>query len=258
MTMTTQSIAQIAISDFETHEQATQIELSSDVTVELIDYAASDIGVVKAARVSTVGIDASLEEQSDAKAAGLIRYLMRCRHGSPFEHNYMTFMVTAPIFTVRHLMRHRTWSFNEESARYRELRPRFYVPDVDRALKQVGKPGHYDYVPGDEGDYERLVEVARYAYGTAYNSYTELLNAGIARELARMVLPAATFSTVFATCNARALMHFLSLRTNRPDAAYPSSPQREIELVAEQMEMEFARLMPVTHAAFESFGRVSP
>jgi thymidylate synthase (FAD) len=239
-------------------EQVEQIELSSDIKVELVDHAASDHSVVKAARVSTAGIDANNEELAGARIAGLIRYLMRCRHGSPFEHNYMAFLITAPIFTVRHLMRHRTWSFNEESARYHELRPRFYVPEAGRSLKQVGKPGHYEYVPGDEADYERLVRVARYAYGTAYSSYTELLNAGIARELARMVLPSATFSTVFATCNARSLMHFLSLRTNRPDAAYPSSPQREIEIVAEQMESEFARLMPVTHTAFESFGRVSP
>jgi thymidylate synthase (FAD) len=234
------------------------IELSSEILVELVDQAASDLSVVKAARVSTAGIDAAREERPEAQAAGLIRYLMRSRHGSPFEHNYLTFLVSAPIFTVRHLMRHRTWSFNEESARYRELRPRFYVPDADRHLKQVGKPGHYDYVPGDDGDHDRLVTVARHSYTTAYEGYAELLNSGIARELARMVLPSATYSTVFATCNARALMHFLSLRTHRPDAAYPSSPQREIALVAEQMEAEFARLMPVTHAAFEEFGRVSP
>jgi thymidylate synthase (FAD) len=73
-----------------------------------------------------------------------------------------------------------------------------------------------------------------------------------------MVLPSATYSTVYATCNARSLMHFLSLRTHREDAAYPSSPQREIEIVAEKMEEEWKRLMPITHAAFDAFGRVSP
>jgi thymidylate synthase (FAD) len=234
------------------------IEVSDEITVELVEQAASDVGVVKAARVSTVGLDANREDRGGDEMAGLVSYLMRSRHGSPFEHNFMTFLISAPIFTVRHLMRHRTWSFNEESARYREMQPRFYVPGPDRRLKQVGKPGHYRYVAGSPGDHERLTRVASESYASSYASYSKLLDAGVARELARMVLPGATFSTVFATCNARSLMHFLSLRTQRDGAAYPSSPQREIEIVAEQMEAEFARLMPVTHAAFEKFGRVSP
>ncbi|POX42509.1 thymidylate synthase (FAD) [Streptomyces sp. Ru73] len=236
----------------------TDIELCSDITVELVDHRADDIGVVRAARVSTAGERAHQEERGDTYAAGLINYLMRSRHGSPFEHNYMTFLIHAPIFTVRHLMRHRTWSFNEESARYREMSPVFYVPDGARLLRQEGKPGHYHYVPGAPGDLEGVVSSARSVYGAAFREYSRMLEGGIAREIARMVLPVATYSSVYATCNARALMHFLGLRTNRPDAAYPSSPQREIELVAEGMEAEFARLMPLTHAAFEKFGRVSP
>ncbi|MEV7504703.1 FAD-dependent thymidylate synthase [Streptomyces sp. NPDC093018] len=234
------------------------IELRSDITVELVDHRADDIGVVRAARVSTAGERAHQEERGDSYATGLINYLMRSRHGSPFEHNYMTFLISAPIFTVRHLMRHRTWSFNEESARYREMNPVFYVPDASRLLRQEGKPGHYQYVPGAPGDLEGVHASAQAVYGAAYREYTRMLDGGIAREIARMVLPVATYSSVYATCNARALMHFLGLRTNRPDAAYPSSPQREIELVAEGMEKEFARLMPLTHQAFEKFGRVSP
>ncbi|MGW0615725.1 FAD-dependent thymidylate synthase [Streptomyces sp. NPDC002788] len=233
-------------------------ELRSDITVELVDHAASDMGVVRAARVSTAGERAHREERGEGYMKGLIKYLMRSRHGSPFEHNYMTFLVNAPIFTVRHMMRHRTWSFNEESARYREIKPVFYVPDSDRLLRQEGKPGDYQYVPGAEGDHEMLSASASRAYQAAYEEYNSLLRAGVARELARMVLPVSTYSAVYATCNARALMHFLGLRTNRPDAAYVSHPQREIEMVAEQMEMEFAKLMPITHGAFEEFGRVSP
>ena len=237
---------------------APTVELRSDIGVELVDAQASDLGVVRAARVSTAGLDAHREERGDAYIGGLIRYLMRCRHGSPFEHNYLTFLVTAPIFTVRHLMRHRTWSFNEESARYREIRPVFYVPDASRLLRQEGRPGHYDYVPGTADDHARVTGAAVRVYEAAYREYADMLAAGIAREIARMVLPVATFSTVYATCNSRALMHFLGLRTARPDAAYPSSPQREIEVVAEQMEAQWARLMPLTAAAFDEFGRVSP
>ncbi|MGF1428895.1 FAD-dependent thymidylate synthase [Kitasatospora sp. LaBMicrA B282] len=235
-----------------------EIELRSTIGVELVDHTASDLAVVRAARVSTAGEQAHREERGDDYLAGLIRYLMRSRHGSPFEHNSLTFLVHAPIFTIRHMMRHRMWSFNEESARYKDLKNVFYVPDRDRALRQEGKPGHYQYVPGSDHDHELLSTSASASYRAAFREYQRMLDAGIARELARMVLPVATYSTVYATCNARSLMHFLGLRTNRADAAYVSHPQREIELVAEQMEQEFARLMPLTHAAFEEFGRVSP
>lgn len=234
------------------------IELRSDITVELVDHQASDLGVVRAARVSTIGEIAQTEKVSEGYGDGLIKYLMKSRHGSPFEHNYLTFLVSAPIFTVRHIMRHRTWSFNEESARYREVRPVFYVPDADRMLRQKGKPGHYHYVPGEPGDYEKVMSVARESYGVAYTGYRQLIERGVAREVARMVLPGATYSSLYATCNARSLMHFLSLRTNRSDAAYPSHPQFEIEVVADAMEREFRKLMPITHASFESYGRVAP
>ncbi|MET8880422.1 FAD-dependent thymidylate synthase [Streptomyces rubiginosohelvolus] len=235
-----------------------EIELRSRISVELVDHTASDLGVIRAARVSTAGEEAHREERGDAYMAGLIQYLMRSRHGSPFEHNSMTFLVNAPIFVIRHMMRHRMWSFNEESARYKNLESVFYVPDSDRLLKQEGKPGHYQYVPGSEEDYELLSLSASTAYRAAFREYQQMLDAGIARELARMVLPVATFSTVYATCNARSLMHFLGLRTNRADATYVSHPQREIEIVAEQMEAEFQRLMPLTHASYERCGRVSP
>ena len=85
-----------------------------------------------------------------------------------------------------------------------------------------------------------------------------MLDAGVAREVARGVLPVATYSSMYVTMNARSLMHFLSLRTKREGSHFPSYPQREIEMVAEKMEAEWARLMPVTHAAFEAAGRVSP
>jgi thymidylate synthase (FAD) len=85
-----------------------------------------------------------------------------------------------------------------------------------------------------------------------------MLDAGIAREVARIVLPLTIYSSMYVTMNARALMNFLSLRTKREDSTFPSYPQREIEMVAEQMEAEFARLMPLTHGAFDRNGRVAP
>jgi thymidylate synthase (FAD) len=96
------------------------------------------------------------------------------------------------------------------------------------------------------------------AYVIAYDSYQKMLEAGVAREVARVVLPVATYSSMYVSMNARALMNFLSLRTAREGSHFPSYPQREIEMVAEKMEAEFAKLMPLTYGAFEKSGRIAP
>ncbi len=231
-----------------------------DVTVELVKASAQDSDVIWAARVSTAG-EQSLEalHEDPARSAGLLGYLMRNRHGSPFEHNSMTFLIAAPIFVFREFHRHRIgWSYNEESGRYRQLSPVFYVPARERKLVQEGKAGSYTFVDGTDEQHALVTAATRDACATAYRHYQEMLAAGVAREVARIVLPLTTYSSMYATCNARSLMAFLSLRTRREDARFPSFPQREIELVAERMEAHFARLMPLTHAAFEAAGRVSP
>ena len=125
------------------------MQFRSDVTVELVRSAAQDADVLFAARVSTQGEQSLDDVDGDAeRSQGLINYLMRDRHGSPFEHNSMTFYVQAPIFVFREFMRHRIASYNEESGRYRELRPVFYVPGPERKLVQEGKPGAYEFVDG--------------------------------------------------------------------------------------------------------------
>lgn len=231
----------------------------SDVTVELVKATASDADVLFAARVSTKGEQSLDDVNGDAqRSKGLINYLMRDRHGTPFEHNSMTFFVSAPIFVFREFMRHRVFSYNEESGRYRKLEPVFYVPGPDRKLVQEGKPGRYVFVDGTPDQHKIADEATRRACEQAYAAYLEMLDAGIAREVARGVLPVATYSSMYVTCNARALMGFLSLRTKRDDSRFPSFPQREIEMVAEKMETEWSKLMPLTHAAFNEHGRVSP
>ncbi|WP_035846326.1 FAD-dependent thymidylate synthase [Kitasatospora azatica] len=232
----------------------------SDVTVELVRSAATDTDVLWAARVSTAG-EQSLEalQQDPEKSKGLINFLMRDRHGTPFEHNSMTFFVSAPIFVFREFHRHRAgWSYNEESGRYRELQPVFYVPGEERKLVQVGRPGKYEFHEGTAEQYKQVTDSMERAYRQAYAEYQEMLAAGVAREVARAVLPVGLFSSMYATCNARSLMHFLSLRTKDERATVPSFPQREIEMVAEQMEAQWATLMPLTHAAFNAHGRVAP
>ncbi|MFJ4787174.1 FAD-dependent thymidylate synthase [Streptomyces sp. NPDC088794] len=238
----------------------TQPFLRSDVTVELVKSSASDSDVLFAARVSTLG-EQSLEElQKDPeRSKGLINFLMRDRHGSPFEHNSMTFFISAPIFVFREFMRHRVgWSYNEESGRYRELEPVFYVPDESRKLVQEGRPGKYVFVDGTPSQRAAVQSVLDESYQQAYAAYQKLLAEGVAREVARAVLPVGLYSSMYATCNARSLMHFLGLRTQHELAKVPSFPQREIEMVGEKMEEEWAKLMPLTHAAFNTNGRVAP
>ena len=236
-----------------------EVVFRSDVVVELVRSSAQDADVLFAARVSTKG-ESSLEDvDADAsRSSGLINYLMRDRHGSPFEHNSMTFYVQAPIFVFREFMRHRIASYNEESGRYRELRPVFYVPGPERRLVQQGKPGAYEFVEGTPEQHELVAAETRAVCEGAYASYQRMLEAGVAREVARIVLPLTIYSSMYVTVNARSLMNFLSLRTKRDDAHFPSFPQREIEMCAEQMEQAWAGLMPLTHAAFDKNGRVAP
>lgn len=231
-----------------------------DVTVELVKHSAADSDVLWAARVSTAG-EQSLDELSKdpERSKGLINFLMRDRHGSPFEHNSMTFFISAPIFVFREFMRHRVgWSYNEESGRYRELQPVFYVPAQDRKLVQEGRPGKYVFIDGSPEQHKVVGDAMEDSYRRSYETYQEMLAAGIAREVARSVLPVGLFSSMYATCNARSLMHFLGLRTQHENAQVPSFPQREIEMVGERMEEHWARLMPLTHAAFNKNGRIAP
>jgi thymidylate synthase (FAD) len=238
------------------------ITFRSDVTVELVRSSAHDSDVLFAARVSTQG-EQTLEAAQDAdldasRSQGLINYLMRDRHGSPFEHNSMTFYVQAPIFVFREFMRHRIASYNEESGRYRELNPVFYVPAPERNLVQVGKPGAYDFLPGTAEQVDLVNDETRRASTAAFESYQRMLDAGVAREVARIVLPLNIYSSMYVTLNARSLMNFISLRTKREGSHFPSFPQREIEMAAEKIENHFAELMPFTYAAFNTNGRVAP
>ena len=129
-----------------------EIIFRDDVTVDLVRSQAKDSDVIFAARVSTQGEQSKsvVGSETSDRDRGLIRYLMRDRHGSPFEHNSFTFYIEGPIFVFREFMRHRIASYNEESGRYREMRPVFYVPGRDRKLVQKGKPGAYDFYDGTD------------------------------------------------------------------------------------------------------------
>nr|ALS91344.1 thyX: thymidylate synthase [uncultured bacterium] len=225
-----------------------------DMTVTLIDSMGSDERICQAARVSTEG-SASFQT---GEAAGLINFLARERHGSPFEHVVFQWLIEAPIFVWREFMRHRVASYNEESGRYKALQPVFYMPNTDRKLVQIGKTGNYDFVDGSADQFD-LVEDAIFSGSiAAYNDYSRMLDEGIAKEVARMVLPVNIYSSAYVTMNLRAAFNFLSLRNKVEGATYPTHPQREIEMVAELMEEDVARVAPLAYAAFNKNGRVSP
>lgn len=215
--------------------------------VQLVSSMASDLSVVRSARVSTQGIDSLQSGESE----GLINFLMSERHASPFEHNSFTFLIEAPIYLAREFMRHRIASYNEESARYRELKERFYFPEPIRPLKQIGKTSEYKFDSTYDPDlWEFTIQQFEIAYGKAWESYRAMLDRGVAKEVARMVLPVGIYTSWYVTINARSLMNFLSLRT-APNA------QWEIQQIAGMMETHFAEQMPITHSAWVKNGRVS-
>ncbi len=236
-----------------------ELKFSSDVVVELVKHSASDDDVAFAARVSTLGERAQSQiGTEDSKLGGLINFLMRDRHGSPFEHSVFTFYVKAPIFVWREHMRHRIASYNEESGRYRVLEPEFYIPNKERKLLQIGKPGAYIFEDGTDEQHAIVYSNYRRVCKDSYMEYEEMVRLGIAREVARGVLPLTIYSSAYVTINSRSLMNFLSLRRNVEGQSFPSYPQREIEMVAEKYEEFFKELMPLTHKAFVDSGRVAP
>jgi thymidylate synthase (FAD) len=207
---------------------------------------ASDLAVVNGARVSFNEESQELGERDE----GLIRFLLRERHGSPFEHGYFRFVVKAPLFVVREHQRHRAGhSYNEWSGRYSKMEPEFYVPDNVRT--QVGKPGSYSFEPVDEATRELAREEIEENARRAYAAYERMLQQGVAKEVARAVLPLSTYTKYYWSCNPRSLMHFCGLRNHE-------SAQWEIRQYAAAAESFLEQLMPITHAAFVANGRTAP
>jgi len=207
---------------------------------------ATDLAVANGARVSFNRASQALSERDE----GLIRFLMRDRHGSPFEHGYFRFLVKAPLFVVREHHRHRAGhSYNEWSGRYSKLEAEFYVPENVRA--QVGKPGSYTFEPVDEATAEAAREEIERQSAEAFAAYERMLELGVAKEVARAVLPLNMYTKYYWSCNPRSLMHFCSLRNSE-------QAQFEIREYARAAEEFLRREMPVSHAAFVANGRVAP
>ena len=230
-------------------------EVIPDDTVRVLDHGfvrldgamADDLSVVNGARVSF----ARRREEMDESDEGLIRFLMRERHGTPFEHNAFRFHVRCPIFVAREWFRHRVGSFNEFSMRYARASDEFYVPDAEDVRTQVGKPGAYSFEPVSDELAEQTREKLQEVYDAAYQTYEELVEAGVAREVARAALPVGAYTEFYWTVNARSLMNFISLRNSE-------TAQREIRRYAEACERFLEEQMPVTYAAFVANDRTAP
>jgi thymidylate synthase (FAD) len=215
--------------------------------VRLDGAMADDLSVVNGARVSFAKRKLEMDESDE----GLIRFLMRDRHGTPFEHNSFRFHIRAPIFVAREWFRHRVGSFNEFSMRYARATDDFYIPEAEDVRTQVGKPGSYSFDPVAPDVAEATREELRAVYEASYAAYERLVELGVARELARCALPVGAYTEFYWTVNARSLMNFISLRA-------AETAQREIRRYAEACEGFFEERMPLTHEAFVASGRVAP
>lgn len=174
-------------------------------SVQLIRVSGSDVDVVNAARVSYGKFVTQMSDR-DAK---LIAFLMEHNHTSPFEHNQLSFRVKCPLFVMRQWIRHRMNSYNEISYRYVKAPLEFYIPSHWRyqdTQNRQGSVGSFDDASLKES-YCAALEVAK-------NTYEKLLENGVAREIARGILPVATYTEFIFTCNLHSLMHFLTLRLN--------------------------------------------
>lgn len=223
----------------------------SDQTVELLQYWGTDHFAALAARVST-----GEQELKPERLTGLINYLVSEGHWAPFEHLGATFRLEVPLFVLGQLTRHRHLSFSVQSGRYTEADPVFWVPDEDRPLVNKGtsaRPdmGHPDAYGLGNADYWknflsfRSVTQIRYVATSATEQYQALLADGVAKEVARSVLPEGLYTSLYVSGNLRAWFYVLSQRNGSH-----GHPQHEIMEVARKIEHHISELFPLTYAAW--------
>ena len=224
-----------------------EIDILNKGFVRLEHVAGNDLFIVNAARISFL----QKSDKLTKKEEGLLNFLMRERHGTPFEMVEFWWHIKCPIFVTREWMRHRIASYNEMSGRYRELPREFYIPEPEAVRTQVGKPGSYSFESVDPELALKTVDRFHAVYDFAWSQYQKMLEDGIAKELARDVLPVGIYTEFLFKCNLRSLMNFISLRADE-NALY------EIRVYAQAMAKIAANVVPVTWAKFEEHGRECP
>lgn len=229
-------------------------ELLGHGFIELIDVMGSDLDIVNNARVSfnrSMTYSHFITDEGQSEARGLINFLISNRHGSPVEAPEFRFRVKAPIFVMREWHRHRMAELNEESMRYSlKDTAEFYVPEKSQVRTQVGKPGSYSFETiDDQVVVEEAISKIELAQHFSFRTYKQLVEMGVAKELARVVIPVGCFSTMVWKSNLRSVMNFLSLRNS-------SHAQHEIRVYAEAMERMVTAVVPMAMDAFKANGRV--
>jgi len=219
--------------------ELTPVEFRSDVKAVLMDSMGGEGSIVRRARVSTEGagsvkIPQAVLEGSDL---GLLKWLYRNQHGTPFEGPEFEWYFEVPIFVSRQIVKHRLSSINEESGRYREMKGVFYVvPEEGRSIVQVGKTGDYEFEEGRPDQLEALRGVQMGMAEAAWINYQKLIAYGISKEVARMHLPVSLYSSMYFKVNLRSLLNFCSLRKDWGDTAvHASKAQHEIALLTDQI-----------------------
>lgn len=211
--------------------------------IRLVDFMGGDNRVVSSARVSFGAV--SKGEEQDKR---LIKYLLEHAHHTPFEHCYFQFHICCPIFVARQWMRHRWGSYNEVSARYTQVKDEFYIPSQFRGQDTKNKQGS---VPTSSLNQKALIKLYEDSVEASYAAYKKLIDAGVAREMARGVLPVCQYTQFYWSVNARSLLNFLSLRTDK-------HAQWEIRVYADAIAKIFQEKMPWSWEAFEEINRKLP
>lgn len=231
------------------------IEIFSEPVVELIQVAGNDTAIARAAWIST---GADEREKDEGRIPGLLNYLMENRHGTPFEHAWLTLRVEADLATFYEWHRHRIQSYNEESGRYTKLSPVFYIPGIDRPLVNVGTSARPKMEATDPDVHAWFVQDLIESYEYAYKKYQMYLYSGIAKEAARWVLPVGVRKSMYASANLRGWLHFLSLRTSEENAIHQGHPQYEIEQASKKVEAILTEQFPLVMSLWNEHGRVAP
>ena len=214
-------------------------DISSVLGVTYVDHMGSDKKIAQAARTSTKGLD-----NDQPRVEGLVKALWRDGHYSPFEHCALTVAFDVPLFVRDQIVRHKSMSFSVMSGRYTEFKPRFYAPPRDRPLVQTGKALDYRREPGN-GEQRRSTIAYHIAAATeGLWDYRRLLDAGVANEVARNVLPASVYTQMWVTGTLRSWLHFLDQRLDE-------HAQWEVRQVAEQVAEIIRHIFPVAYRAWE-------
>jgi thymidylate synthase (FAD) len=218
------------------------IKCNNEGYVRLVDHMGNDLSAVRSARVS---YDADWRDASKTSDRALLRYLVRNKHTSPLESIVFTFEVKAEIFTLRQLMRHRTWAYNEISARYTQLPEEFFIPETSSITEQ-SKDNKQMRSSELNDNAEYIQATLEETCKNSFDAYQEMIDLGCPRELARAVLPVGTYSRMFATVNLHNLFHFLKLRLH-------AHAQPEIQVYARAMLELIKPIVPILVEAFEDY-----